>query len=116
MVHINKSDKSNDFEFSNHEKWFKSPKLTNGNLLDMKSRKERPFTSKNKRWITNHIDDYGWNNNNMFSGFLRNPANKKMSKYYTSQESNWNDRFAIPFSELNEAVYRKYRINFDNMQ
>jgi hypothetical protein len=61
------------------------------------------------------IDEYGESNNNIFAGFLRDPKKAKQIKVFKKKENRWNQRFAIPISTYNEAVFKKYRLSFEEI-
>ena len=115
ITDASRSIKPHELHVKSPHREFSSSGFKFGSPMSINLSKPRPKTGKIGSQKANSIDDYGWSNNNVFSSFLRHPNNKKMSKYYTSKETNWIDRFAIPFSEFNEVVFKKYKVSFDNM-
>jgi len=61
------------------------------------------------------VDEYGDSNNNIFSGMLRDSKTGKKNKCLKKKEHRWNARFALPVSTYNEAVFRKYRLSFEEL-
>ena len=41
--------------------------------------------------------------------------NKAYVKKIQRKERKWNDRFAVPISTYNEAVFRKYKVSFEQI-
>ncbi|CAI2364146.1 unnamed protein product [Moneuplotes crassus] len=81
------------------------------------------------------ISEYGQTPNEIFASFLRSPDFTKQkrnnslkntksknvdlllsqSKNMKKMEKRWNQRFALPISEYNEKVFKKYRLLFDKV-
>jgi hypothetical protein len=87
---------------------------------------ERSNTTRDKRteseiikhWQARQPTDYGQTNNNALAGVLReSKTSKKLMKSYRrkKKEKKWNDRFAVPISTYNEAVFRKFRLSFEEI-
>lgn len=85
--------------------------------------KERAKTTREKTIKTpsgkpinsNQVDEYGWTNNEVFLNFLRTSELPKKDKTIKKKELRWNQRFAVPISTYNEAVFRKYRLSFEEI-
>lgn len=86
--------------------------------------KERSKTSREKLrsstkgktlFKNNQIDEYGWTNNEVFAGYLRAESANKNDKISMKKELRWNQRFAMPISTYNEAVFKKYRLSFEEI-
>lgn len=85
---------------------------------------ERSNTTRDKRtesqiiksWKESQPTDYGQTNNNALAGVLRgSKTDKKLMKSYRRKEKKWNDRFAVPISTYNEAVFRRFRVSFEEI-
>lgn len=59
------------------------------------------------------ISEYGHTTNQMFATFLRFSQQVKEDKSIQKREKKWNTRFALPISNYNEVVFRKYKLLFD---
>ena len=59
--------------------------------------------------------EIGQTNNQMFAAFLRFSDQFKADKKVKKKEKRWNQRFAIPFSNYNEVVFKKYKLMFDKI-
>mmetsp|Transcript_22506 Transcript_22506/g.22312 ORF Transcript_22506/g.22312 Transcript_22506/m.22312 type:complete len:172 (-) Transcript_22506:8-523(-) len=88
--------------------------------------KERAATSRGKKrdfskttQFNKHPKpaDYGLSNNVVFSGFLRTQKidHKKTMQKINKKEKKWDERFAVPVSTYNEAVYKKFRVPFEEL-
>ncbi|CAI2368408.1 unnamed protein product [Moneuplotes crassus] len=88
--------------------------------------KERATTSRGKKrdfskttQFNKHPKpaDYGLSNNVVFSGFLRTQKidHKKTMQKINKKEKKWDERFAVPVSTYNEAVYKKFRVPFEEL-
>ena len=75
----------------------------------------RLATATTKNWNGGKIDEYGPSNNHVFGEILRNPKKKKVHKTMKKKENKWNQRFAVPISTYNEAVFKKYRLSFEEI-
>lgn len=49
----------------------------------------------------------------MFATFLRFSQQVKEDKSIQKKEKKWNPRFALPISNYNEVVFKKYKLLFD---
>ena len=61
-----------------------------------------------------HVNEYGTTSNQMFATFLRLSEKFNSDRKVKKREKSWNQRFATPFSDYNELVFKKYRKMFDD--
>lgn len=79
------------------------------------SREKLLLAQTGKNWKISTPGEYGLSSNGVFSTFLRHPDPSGQEKNVKKKENRWNQRFAIPVSTYNEAVFRKYRVSFEQL-
>jgi hypothetical protein len=108
-----------DLTFTIHDLMKERNKQLNKRLSQERANiiRETPIEAgKIKSWQAQKITGYGHSKNNVFAGVLRgSKTDKGLYKKFKRKEKNWNDRFAIPISTYNEAVYSRFRLSFEEI-